>query len=192
MYAKSPDRYPGYPVKNSVIACAASGPSLTSEDCLRIHDAGVPIIAVNDSWRAAPFCLAVCAGDREWWAVNRRDVPAGARRFSFLQVVAQEFGLEHFRGLAPGSHNSGQRAIELAYILGARRILLVGYDCSLSRGIHWHGPHTGLRNPTPGSVAAWRREYDRTAAALVGVDIINCSRHTELTAFPRGMLEDYL
>lgn len=179
-------------MKNSVIACAASGPSLTADDCQRIHDAGIPIIAVNNSWRAAPFCSAIYAADFAWWREHAGKIPVSAARWCGSRYTAIHFGINYLQTAIPGSFNSGQRAIELAVTQGASRILLVGYDCSLSRGIHWHGPHTELSNPTPASVAAWHREYELTTATLADVEVINCSRYTELEAFPCGRLEDYL
>ncbi|EDW5879663.1 hypothetical protein AIG75_003677 [Salmonella enterica subsp. enterica serovar Pomona] len=172
--------------------CIASGPSLTAKDCQLLPDSGYPIIAVNSSWVLCPKCHHIYAADFGWWEKYHGDIPSGAQRWTSSVSAAHRYGLNYFPHTDSESFNSGLRAIELATALNARRILLVGYDCSLSRGIHWHGPHTGLSNPTPDSVAAWHREYGRTAAALAGVEVINCSRYTELEAFPYGRLEDYL
>ncbi|HCZ48509.1 MAG TPA: hypothetical protein DCZ11_05850, partial [Gammaproteobacteria bacterium] len=44
--------------------------------------------------------------------------------------------------------NSGYQALNLAVLLGAERVILLGYDM---HGGHWHGRHGGrLNNPEPG------------------------------------------
>lgn len=175
-----------------VMVCVASGPSLSMEDCTALQSSGIESIAVNSSWRAVPFSMAICAGDGDWWDRNAGEIPAGMRKFCFIPAVARRHSLEYFRGITPAPHNSGQRAIELAYTLGARRIILLGYDCSLQAGIHWHGPHEGMRNPTATSIAGWKREFLKTRLALHDADIINCSRHTELGCFRRASLQEVL
>ena len=82
--------------------------------------------------------------------------------------------------------NSGQRAILLAHWLGASAIILLGFDCSIADGSHWHGEHPELDNPTMDNIRRWRGEFDRTASLLSGkVKIFNSSRKTALTCFPK-------
>ncbi|PNK93080.1 hypothetical protein CEQ28_023300 [Hafnia alvei] len=37
-------------------------------------------------------------------------------------------------------------------------MLLLGYDCSLASGTHWHGNHVTLRNPDATSVSRWHED----------------------------------
>lgn len=171
--------------------CVASGPSLTRADCDTVMRAGVPIIAVNDSWRMVPECRAIMAADLRWWAANYSRITCEAQRWTADHFTAKRFGLRLLPFPMPGPFNSGQRAIELAISKGAKRVLLLGYDCSLANGIHWHGLHQHLTNPDPESVDKWKREYHRLARRT-GVPIVNASRHTELTCFPRVELDSYL
>ena len=173
--------------------CIASGPSLTADDCTLASDSGYPIIAVNSSWRAIPVCHHIFAGDCGWWDACYSQLPAQARRWSTSGRAVVRYGVSHFRPPDNGTFNSGQRAIQLAAHLGATRIILLGYDCSLAAGIHWHGEHpAGLKNPDAVSVARWREEFARVADTLINIDIINCSRNTSLTCFRREMLETVL
>lgn len=48
-------------------ACVASGPSLTAVDCQFLHEAGIPTIAVNNSWEVVPFSSFIYAADYCWW-----------------------------------------------------------------------------------------------------------------------------
>lgn len=124
--------------------------------------------------------------------------------------AASEFGLQLVRsargsgapvagvirqGSGPGvGGNSGAQALGLAMLFGAARVLLLGYDMQF-RGAqaHWHGHHgKGLNNPRHGSLAGWAKGFEVLARELRGVDVINCSRETAITAFPRAPLQECL
>jgi hypothetical protein len=90
---------------------------------------------------------------------------------------------------AYGEYSSGLRAIELAFQLGAERVLLLGYDCTVSGGTHWHGDHAGTKNPTEALCKKWNAQHCRLARKA---DVVNCSRDTALTAYCLGMLEKEL
>jgi hypothetical protein len=76
---------------------------------------------------------------------------------------------------------------------GAENIILLGYDCSLEKGIHWHGAHARLHNPTDHSFNRWKAEFEMLASKINRkVNIINCSRAGRLTCFPRFTLESTL
>lgn len=91
--------------------------------------------------------------------------------------------------------NGGFQAINLAAQFGATRIVLIGFDMSLERGVHWHGSHPpGLNNPRQASVEKWRRELDGEAPNLEkrGIDVVIGSPHSRLTAFRRQPIEEVL
>jgi hypothetical protein len=89
--------------------------------------------------------------------------------------------------------NGGYQAINLAVHLGAKRILLLGYD--MMRGPkgeeHWHGDHPNRsRSPYTTFQACFPSLVDPLKAE--GIEVINCSRRTALTCFPRKSLQDAL
>lgn len=107
---------------------------------------------------------------------------------------------------APGpdgtSGNSGFQALNLAVLMGAARVILLGFDMGFGAGgeVHWHRPHawrdprtgSGLHNPTQRLFDRWIRGF---AAALpdlarAGVSVLNASRRTALDCFPRITPED--
>lgn len=91
--------------------------------------------------------------------------------------------------------NSGFQALNLAAQFGARRICLVGYDMRLDRGVHWHGRHRrGLNNPTDRNLVRWRRALDGAAPVLaaLGIEVVNCSPVSTLTAYPVMSLDEAL
>nr|WP_298117429.1 hypothetical protein [uncultured Pseudomonas sp.] len=166
-------------------ACIASGPSLTASDCALIASAGLPTIAVNSSWRLARFAAVIYAGDPAWWQAYGAEIDIAAARWTCTEQAAARFDLNLHR--VRGGYNSGLRAIQLAIEFGAARVLLLGYDCSVAAGTHWHGNHDKTKNPDVSRCQAWQRQFamlDRK-----GVEIINCSRETALTCFPCQSLE---
>lgn len=90
-----------------------------------------------------------------------------------------------------GSASSGYQAINLALLLGATRVLLLGYDMQHDgRRAHWFGDHpraisSGNLNPTH-----FVETYREMRPENYGLEVINCSRRTALDAFPRMALED--
>lgn len=170
-------------------ACATSGPSLTVTDCQKLGDANIPIIAVNNSWRAAQLCSGIYAADCCWWEEYGKEITIPAKRWCGDSFTANRFGINFLESSVPGSFNSGQRAIELAIHLGAQRVLLLGYDCSIRNGVHWHGKHSTLANPDNFSVNRWHDEFERLRNVYPSIEILNCSRRTRLNCFPKMSLE---
>jgi hypothetical protein len=94
----------------------------------------------------------------------------------------------------PHFANSGAAAISLAAARGARRVVLLGYDCQLTGGrTHWHGNHGGnLGNA--GSLPKWPAIFAQVAkhCERLRVQVVNATRETALTCFPRQPLEQAL
>lgn len=172
-----------------VAACIASGPSLTVLDCEKVATRAEWIVACNDSYRAASWAHALYAGDYGWWDRHHKEVPGTLEKWTCSATAANRFHLNFHQGKRPGKmYNSGQRAIELAISKGFERIILLGYDCSVARGSHWHGDHRHSKNPDRDACERWQEQF--AAIDTAGVEILNCSRETELKAFPRMSLEE--
>lgn len=168
------------------VACLASGPSLAVEDVRQVH--GLTRVVANNTWRLAPDADALYAADAAWWQVHRGEVPAGIDLWTGSVAAAREFDL-HL--LQPDYGVSGVAALALAARLGATTVILLGHDCSLARGSHWHGDHTRTGNPRAQDPAMWQRQYQQLADQLGGrVKVLNCSRYTELECFPRMDLDE--
>lgn len=172
------------------IACIGSGPSLTRQDCALLARTCQFVIAVNESWRMAPEAGAVYAGDCGWWDEHAQEVPRHMVRWTCMLGASTRHGINLHR-VPPGqAFNSGQRAIELAIWMGATQVVLLGYDCSIERGKHWHADHKGgeLCNPNAQRIEQWQAQF--AAIDTKGIEVINCSRETDLRAFPRMALEE--
>lgn len=174
------------------VVCIASGPSLKAADCQAVKKAGLPTVAVNSSWRAARFADVVYGGDLQWWDAYGAEIDIPAERWTCTRQAAAKHQINHHAAYGP--YNSGMRAIQFAVERGAARILLLGYDCSVEKGLHWHGEHARTANPTPERVRLWHRQF-AAAAALAKArkcEVLNCSRETALMVFERCELKDAL
>jgi hypothetical protein len=125
--------------------------------------------------------------DKEWWRTYKTEVLS-----TFSGELYGRFAEEHV--IAPPTYhggNSGAGAILLAAHFGAKKIILLGYDCSTDSGSHWHGKHPdGMGNCE--SIAHWPRFFADVKRMLPNVEIINASRQTKLDIWPCMPLEDAL
>jgi hypothetical protein len=132
--------------------------------------------------------------DRAWWLHHRQGVErdfAGERcsraRLPVAMRVTYLDKMQHY-------NNSGAAAVSLAAYRGARRVIMLGYDCQYTGGQkHWHGDHP----PTLGNAKSchkWADSFRNLAGNMAkrGVEVINCSRTTALDCFPRAELETAL
>jgi len=94
-------------------------------------------------------------------------------------------------GLIHHGKNSGYQAINVAYLLGCTRIILLGYDMKGGPEAHFFGLHPeGLRRcPDYGKFVAAFRSIDPDE---YGIEIINCTPGSALDAFPKRPLDEVL
>ena len=103
------------------------------------------------------------------------------------------------------NYDAGAAAINLAYHLGATKVLLLGYDMMPGPNgeTHWHGGYVKKGNNRPvgqpferfmGHHSKGEGTYDRIArdAEQLGLEIINANPNSNLGAFPKVRLEDLL
>jgi len=180
------------------VACLASGPSLTAEDCDAVRRAGLPTVVTNTTFRLAPWADVLFGFDSAWWRAHREEVSrVFAGRLITVSQIAARYGVESLYG-SPWFRqhgNSGTCAIALAVGAGARRVVLLGYDCGPGPGreMHWHGDHPkGLTNCA--SMGVWPAQFERVAkyARKAGCEVVNASRRTALKCFETVPLEQAL
>ena len=176
----------------------ASGPSLTQQDVDLIRGKGT-VIAINRTIDLAPWADILYACDSTWW---QRYNPEGFKGKKY-SITCSGYGcmkLEyaHLPGLGKdkihSANNSGYQALNLAYLLGAKEIILLGYDMQATNGKkHFHDDY-----PEPMSNAKcldkWAQHFPAIARDLKseGVRVINCTRKTALTCFEHLPLESVL
>lgn len=135
-------------------------------------------------------------------------MPFKGELWTISDAARQEFDLRWIYGTDTGGlsptldrihtgKNSGYQALGLAYLFGATRVVLLGYDFSVGpRGErHWHGDHPkGLGNGGESRYTTWAREMTKLAddLALTDCKVLNASRRTALKCFRRVTLETAL
>jgi hypothetical protein len=90
--------------------------------------------------------------------------------------------------------NSGYQAINLAYLMGATHIVLLGYDMQPTGGKqHWFGEHPDELRTGP-LQSMFAPKFVRLALDLeaAGIRVTNCTRETALTCFKRASLQETL
>lgn len=177
--------------------CLASGPSMTPEDAELCRGRGKSIV-INNTVQLAPWADYLYSCDPAWW----QTYPDLWRGFA-----GQKVGLD-LPGMPPEvhrlpfdvgaglgdrirtGHNSGHQAIGFAAMMGAKLIILVGYD--FSRG-HWHGDHPRpLGNFLCADICTAAMQPMAADLKAAGIRCINASRETALECYERMGLEEAL
>jgi hypothetical protein len=176
------------------VVCIASGPSLTAEDCELVRASGHTTIVTNTTFRLCPWADALYGFDPLWWRVYIAEVRQTFRGRLFCQSfhrIRHDIECARMYPAFRSFGNSGANAGALAMAAGARRVVLLGYDCALTGGrSHHHGDHPpGLRNCD--TLPKWPGQFERLArwAEARGVSVLNASRESALTCFERVALE---
>ncbi len=189
---------------------AASGPSLTRDVIRTVRDAyGWRLIAVNNTYEVFPRADALYACDWAWWQHHNHaqdflglkftshgfDVghcddksQVGAEKYGIRLIQAtfakSGFGVDCLHYGNPGS--SGFQAVNLALLLGATQIALVGFDMRVvDNRSHYFGDHP------PHLQRCDDRGYRHMADAFPPDDrIVNCTPDSSLKVYPFVPLGD--
>lgn len=180
------------------------GPSLTARQvafCYRRRR--VPrCIAINDSFRLAPWADALYACDLGWWARTPEAAEFHGLKFGLARVTrhypgvwgwlptvaagGKNHGFDPRPGRMRTGGNGGHQAIIAAVQLGARKIILLGYDMQAAADgrCNWHDYDPTTPNPT--IYPRFRAAFDTLKHDLIhlGVTVLNATPGTALEAFP--------
>lgn len=201
--------------EGETVAVLASGPSMSAAvaDTVRgrcrviaINNQAIPTLRDGVMVAAlAPWADMLYAADTKWWM----HYAAAARAFAGLKLTVRTvlpFDDVHSLELSTSppydarpTHvvsggNSGYQAVHVAAQRGAARILLCGFDMRDVRGKkHWFGDHPGKLN-TPQRYTVWHHNFSDLGAELKrrGVEVLNCTPGSALTAFHHVTLQEAL
>jgi hypothetical protein len=184
----------------------ANGPSLKKQDvdlCL----GGGKVVAVNDAYRLAPWADVLYAADHPWWERHAAETWGFiGDKWTCNEIAARKHDLKHIpvrsdvswstsKEYVASGGNSGFQAINLAFLMGAREIILLGFDYSTDETgkKHWFGSHPGPLNKDS-NYRDWLRRIKKAAPEIKqsGCRVINCSRVSAIDCFERMDLEDIL
>jgi hypothetical protein len=189
--------------KGQTCVILASGPSLTSEQVEFVHTKPVKTITTNSTAFVAPWADVFFAVDFLWWKTYYQRVDR-KRCWTQDRTSAERFQLNYVRQSArPGlgkkeiqsNGNSGFASINLAYLFGCRRIVLVGMDMKLGpKGQRHHHPD----HPAPMVQHQTFSEWVFKSVVLsrdlreAGCEVLNATPGSALTVFPKVSLEEAL
>jgi hypothetical protein len=184
--------------KGETAVIFGGGPSLNQADVDYAISRGWRRIACNNAYLLDPHADVLCWADQRWYLWNRKDLHKHVGKYKVCwRLVPATTGLTiktlmHHRGvvsndpLAIVANNTGQGAINLAYLFGAKRILLLGFDMRTHGAQHnWHKLHQR------GTAQSRYKEVFGPAIAKAGeaiqkkgVTILNCTKDSAMKCFP--------
>ncbi len=165
---------------------------------------------MNDAAIHIPFATALFSLDRHWIA-NRKGLINNFQGERYL-AVADDFDFNdapqacylcrnrNGRGLSDdpawiymGGGNSGYGAFNLAYLKQPRRIILLGYDFCHS-STHWHSGYAWQGSPNDPMYRKWALHFLEALPQIRknGIEVLNASRDSTVTAFPKVNIDDIL
>lgn len=199
--------------RGECVAIVAAGPSANKVGVENIRDR-MHVIVINESYQLCPWADILYSCDSGWWKLRTKEI----KKFAGTKLMFRERHERHIEGVdtldilrrrntfvdeflfdEPGVVGSGGHGgfqmTNLSAQFGATAIALVGFDMGGGGGIHWHGKHSDpLRNPDDGRFQQWRQTMDKAAPKLrlAGIDVVNCSSNSMLTAFPKLTINQML
>lgn len=125
--------------------------------------------------------------DKAWWQRYINDVRGSGMSLMCCDRIDIQ-GVQYKD--IPKFGNSGATAVSLAKRLDCDTVYLYGFDCQYTDGKrHWHADHpSNLGNAD--SMPQWRRQFDRLEKYVKDIKVINVSRVSSLTNWPRMDLDD--
>jgi len=169
-----------------IVAILATGPSMSQAVADSVRD--IPTIVVNDAFRLRPDAMALVAQDAGWWRHHKDAHDFKGRKFSTNRITGVD-QVTNAGDISTGS-SSGVLAIHVAKMLGATRILLLGFDM---QGTHYFGPHPEpLRNTPPHRFKHFQVQFARVGKTPPRAEVINCTPDSALECFPKMSLDEAL
>lgn len=199
-----PELWPG-----STIYILGGGPGLQPNDLPKLK--GKRVIAVNQAFREYPQADLLYFGDGQFYRDNYKAIrgfggiivtsyttaPPDGKGWPNVRRVgrSKRMGIELTKkGFISWNNNSGASAINLAYWLGAKRVVLLGFDMKAVAGKHnWHS-HYRKRptnwNPYPKHLECWSSIM--ADANRLGIEIVNATPMSAIKEIPIVGFEEVL
>jgi len=167
-------------------------------------------IGCNSAFKLGPdVCKIVFFSDIEWFNENKDllkefegDVFTHCHalvNFSYkntwLKTMRREKRGLHTHALGMNG-NSGCGAVNLALIMGAKRVFLLGCDCKVTgnKETHWHDYYTRPANLDvfPKFLAGWNEVHNALPKVFPGTEIINLGPDSDIPFFRKADYKEYL
>lgn len=199
-------------------------PSAYSPYMKEIHDChviGINVAYLIGDWidmvffGDAKFYLRHCQALAKWPGLKVSCTPT-IEKVPWIKYLAKDashpYGISSKRNCISWNHNSGASAVSLAVHLGAKRIILLGFDMKNDETgkKHWHNLYK-VPKPPPTKILPPKRHRGRVItkvpvfskhlrgfpemarnAKSMGVEIINACPESAITVFPKFTLKELL
>jgi len=191
--------------KNKKAILIATGPSLTEEviETIRPYKDDFIIFGCNNSYEVVDFLDFHYACDKLWWDLHydtfKEKYPelqswTQAKEYKDKLTVVEgksDRGLSLDSSLIHWGSNSGYQLLNIAFLMGCSKFILVGYNMQAVDGKrHYFGEHPGgLSRNSP---------YNKFVTAFNTIQpeikelIINCTPNSALTMFKFNELKEEL
>lgn len=198
------------------VACIGTGPSLTMDQVDAARERGMMLFgcnrtfqdvpdlavlyAINEAFWAHYWFQGLCEYPAEKWTAN----PQVAEKYRINYVREQnEPGLSRDPGYIHHGHGSGYTLVNLAYLMGAERIVLLGYDLRYAPDYNGFDREIGSAprhyfGEYPSSMQHWPKmqvvngvhrelvELYRSIEEQGLVEIVNCTPGSAIDCFERA------
>jgi hypothetical protein len=180
--------------RSTTVYIIGGGPSVNSLDLTKIHDKHV--IGVNDAYQFGDWVDFTLFGDFPWFSKHKKDllqykgiVCSCNDKTKSIQWVRTSRRLRDGLSEKPDAvcwcGNSGASAVNLGTLLGAGRIVLLGFDMGTDDkgNANWHKPF----NPAPNTKVypKFIRNFKSLSeqAEKQGIKILNANPNSNLPYF---------
>lgn len=194
--------------RNKTFVLFATGPSLTTEviERLRPFKDEFIMLGCNDCYKVVDYLHEHYACDDKWWRHHGEELRELRPKLSSWSQAAQDLcdqyqvkhiDGKHKEGLSLDSDyihygsNSGFQGLNLAFLMGGSRFLLVGYNMQIVGSLtHYFGDHPqGLKTSSP--YPTFVKAYNNIQPEIKEL-IINCTPDSALTMFQYQNLKELL
>ncbi len=164
----------------------APGPSMSQQLADSVKGES-HVCVVGNSYELAPWAECLVASDRVWWSEHPQAMDFQGGRFAAQRIEGTNLVNPCSFGTAS---NSGVLALDLLRNIGAKEMVLLGFD---SHGSHFFGEYKNRCRNTPDRRRHEHRlQFKNWAYSNKGIKVINCTPGSLLDAFPFGELGDHL
>lgn len=178
------------------------GPSMKTEDLSLIHNKHV--IGVNNSYLLGDWVDIGWFGDKKWLTWHKQSwrwwpgIHASCNHHhevitneTWIKFMARgkPSGIDTKPGYASWNRCSGSSAINVAYHLGATRIILIGFDMrDVNNKKNWHKDHKDNGKAPYKKFLSCYGDISKDAERL-GIEIINATKDSAIKVLPYAPLE---
>jgi hypothetical protein len=184
----------------------------------KLHTADrVKVFSINNVFMVYPWTDVHLSCDGPWWrwywpkSQLLRELPCP--KYTWYPEIADQFGIDYIKAIVkdglstdPGivhiNHGSGPMMLNLAYLYGIRKMILLGHDMKFAPDYdakrrfpgsfprHYFGEYPkplqhwpSVKIPASGHLVGLIETYQKMKVESLGIEVINCTPGSALSMF---------